>query len=542
MKRLFIFVLFLVFSTALLQGCGGDGGGGGSSNLADSIPTDPVVPPVDGDDGTDGDGGTGGGGGAGSVGVLGKLIDLGDLFYPDGDHWYFTLVRDINDKGIVIGQSNNRSPLRGAFKWDVATAEMTFLGMHNGNFDDYYGQRTTDIIEPTPFIYSEAVALNINNQIIGNSTTGQGWPDEAGKRAFLWKDNQFIDLPPLTNQSESRVGDSLEIFSYSEAKDINNAGEIILTMSDGLPGGNHAYYWDGISTRVYTLPRDDNTTLDITGPDYVMLGRIIGSASDAVAINENGQAIINSGSTAIFHDLNWDIVEPLNQLPGATFTSAVDINDSNAVNNDGIPDGHVIGNSGSFAQADVEAFLNNSFLGAAEEVTLASIGGAIQGFFWDGGAMYPVNHLGGGKSIAADINNKDQVVGGALTAEGKTHAILWTLGPDKKGIIKDIGTLGGENSMALKINEAGQVVGWSETGDLYEEQGVLVPIRHAFFWNSGVMYDLGVHDDFYDYPFTPPYPFSESVALNELGELAGNSITINSFTRGFYLKPVIPAP
>ena len=260
-----------------------------------------------------------------------------------------------------------------------------------------------------------------------------------------------------------------------------------------------------------------------------------------VAINENGQAIINSGSTAIFHDLNWDIIEPLNQLPGATFTSAVDINDSNSVNNDGIPDGHVIGNSGSFAQVDVEAFLNNSFLGAAESVTLASLG-AIQGFFWDGGAMYPVNHLGGGKSIAADINNKDQVVGGALTAEGKTHAILWTLGADKKGVIKDLGTLGGDNSMALKINEAGQVIGWSETGKFYEEQGVLVPVRHAFFWNAGVMYDLGVHDDFYDYPFTPPYPFSEAVALNEAGELAGNSITINSFPRGFYLKPVIPAP
>ena len=156
--------------------------------------------------------------------------------------------------------------------------------------------------------------------------------------------------------------------------------------------------------------------------------------------------------------------------------------------------------------------------------------------------MYPVNHLGGGKSIVADINNKDQVVGAALTTAGATHAILWSLGADKKGIIKDLGTLGGTNSMALKINEAGQVVGWAETGDFYEEQGVRLPVRHAFFWDSGVMYDLGVHNDFYVYPFIPSHPFSEAVALNELGDVAGNSITINSFPRGFYLRPVIPAP
>jgi hypothetical protein len=79
-------------------------------------------------------------------------------------------------------------------------------------------------------------------------------------------------------------------------------------------------------------------------------------------------------------------------------------------------------------------------LSADDGTTLAELGD-VQGFFWDGGAMYPINPLGGGKSIAADLNNKDQVVGGALTDEGATHAILWTLGADKKGIIKDLGRL-----------------------------------------------------------------------------------------------------
>ena len=165
----------------------------------------------------------------------------------------------------------------------------------------------------------------------------------------------------------------------------------------------------------------------------------------------------------------------------------------------------------------------------------------VQGFFWDGGAMYPVDHLGGGTSEVTDMNNADQVVGGATTADGSVHAFLWTLGEDERGIIRDLGTLGGRNSFATGINEAGQVVGYSETGALYQEEGIApFPVRHAFLWDNGVMYDLGVHNDFYDYAFVQPYPFSEAVDINAGGDVAGNSITINSHYRGFYLSPVFP--
>ena len=83
------------------------------------------------------------------------------------------------------------------------------------------------------------------------------------------------------------------------------------------------------------------------------------------------------------------------------------------------------------------------------------------------------------------MNNSDQVVGGATTADGSVHAFLWTLGEDKRGIIRDLGTLGGRNSFATAINEAGQVVGYSETGDLYREEGIApVPVWHAFLWDE----------------------------------------------------------
>jgi probable HAF family extracellular repeat protein len=256
----------------------------------------------------------------------------------------------------------------------------------------------------------------------------------------------------------------------------------------------------------------------------------------------------------VFYDLNWDIIEVLGQLPGDGESFAVDINDSGYVNNDGIPDGHVIGNSGSSLSQDVLfQILSFTFFHlpevGGEEPTIQGMlmtqGIVSHGFFWDGGAMYPVDHLGGGQSIAADINDNDQVVGGALTADDKTHAFLWTLGPDKKGTIRDLGTLGGDNSFALAITKAGQVVGWAETGEFYEEEGVVRPVRHAFLWEDGNMYDLGTHDYFYDYPFIPPYPFSVAVDVafdKDLGELflTGNSVAINSHPRGFFLNPEMP--
>jgi probable HAF family extracellular repeat protein len=545
MKKLFLIVLGMGFFMSLIQGCSSNDGS--SSDLVNSIP-------IDGSSSSGGSGADGGSAGVGGVGILGMLIDLGDLVFPKGDHWYFTHARAINDQGIVIGESNHGTPTSGAFRWNPGVPSdqaMTFLGVHGANYDDYYGQRVKEPVQyPRAFIFSEAVDVNGSGRIIGNSLTGEG-----GRRAFLWNNGAFIDLPPIPGiLKETAEGpkfdNEISINSYSEAVDINGRGEVVLTLDDNTEEGRHAYYWNGVSWTDASLPRDDGTFIPVVVPAYQPLGAIVGATSEAVAINENGQALMNSGGTVLFVDRNWGVLETLNLLPGATpednISVAVDLNDSVYTNNDGIPDGHVIGNSGDFAKAELDAFLNNSYLQADSGITIANFKtgkDGVQGFFWDGGAMYPVNHLGGGKSVAADLNNKDQVVGGALTADGKTHAFLWTLGPDKKGIIKDLGTLGGANSMALAINEAGQVVGWAETGAVYQEQGVPpIAVRHGFLWDKGRMYDLGTHDNFYDFPFKPPYPFSEAVAINAAGDLTGNSITINDHPRGFYMKPAIPTP
>lgn len=537
MGRFVFFLMFLGSVTLFIHGCGG---GGGGDSVATAIEQDPNNAPA----GTGGTGGTGDSGSTVSVGDLGALVDLSDLFAftgdpPPGDHWYYTHATGINDAGTVIGQSNRGNPVKGAFKWEPTTEAMTYLGIHPGNFDDFFNINFEREDPRIPFIYSESVDINGSGVIIGNSTTGSGWPDEQEKRAFLWKDGVFTDLTPPSflvegpTFTDGEANQDATTFyrvagRYSEAVDINEKGEVVLTMDD--EEGRHAYFWNGVDFDSLSLGYFDENgptgPVSILAPHVELLGRIVGEDSEAVAINENNQTVVNSGGTAVFCDLNWDIVESLNHLPGATFTAAVDINDSIYTNNDGIVDGHIIGNSGGdFDPADLEA---------------AVVKSDVQGFFWDGGAMYPVDHLGGGTSVATDINNSDQVVGGATTEDGSVHAYLWTLGEDEKGIIRDLGTLGGANSFATAINEAGQVTGWAETGELYEEEGVVVPIRHAFLWDDGVMYDLGTHNYFYDYPFVPSYPFSEGVDINATADVAGNSITINSHDRGFFLSPVFP--
>src|SRR3954471_9270975 len=64
--------------------------------------------------------------------------------------------------------------------------------------------------------------------------------------------------------------------------------------------------------------------------------------------------------------------------------------------------------------------------------------------------------LGGGFSTAADINDKDQIVGSSFTSPDQLHAFLWA-----GGKFTELGTLGGPTSRANGINKHGEVVGAS---------------------------------------------------------------------------------
>lgn len=99
--------------------------------------------------------------------------------------------------------------------------------------------------------------------------------------------------------------------------------------------------------------------------------------------------------------------------------------------------------------------------------------------------------LGGGRSVARDINNRGQVTGHSWTGS-VTHAFLYD------GGMVDIGTLGGGSTThAHAINELGHIVGESD--------------ETAFFYDGVSMIDIGGANG------------STSFGMNDAGYVVGDS-------------------
>lgn len=121
--------------------------------------------------------------------------------------------------------------------------------------------------------------------------------------------------------------------------------------------------------------------------------------------------------------------------------------------------------------------------------------------------------LGGTNSAARGINNQGQVVGWAQGAEGRTHAFFW-----EDGVMSDIGQLSGHDSaIAYDINEAGHMAGrsWhSATSAQYR----------ACLWADGTVSNLGV---------LGVGAYSSAYSINAHDQITGISDT-GTVIRAFY--------
>ena len=476
-------------------------------------------------------------------GTLGDMVDVGDLVNSSDGSWRYTIVKAMNEDGSVVGQSNNGNPAKAAFIWNADTSTMTYLGIHseaydaNGSsdyeysYDDYFGLNDDTSDDDLAFIYSEAVGISSDGDVIGNSTTGTGWPSETKKRAFYYNSTtgNFIDLTPGyykikytigTGTSAVTYSDNYVVESFSEASCIND-DYVLVTRSDKT--GQHAYYWDKSTTT--TIPvvddaydgyaededddpediLDDPTPKNVTVPAYSVLGNDTTEDSEPVAINANNQAVMNvsSGERFIVHDLDNDSVTDVYPISSDDTISAAAINDS----------GNVAGTSGT-----------DAFLWSYKTGNMTLCGNLC-------------DDQEDGSSVATAINNGNQVVGYATNDDGEYRAFLWD-----NGAMTDLGTLGGDNSWALAVNDNGVVIGYSETGETYEAGSLETEIYHACAWYDGKIYDLGVITDYVNGDDTDlgDYPVSVGVAINNGNRIMGNSYTINDFSRGFVLDATFP--
>lgn len=119
-------------------------------------------------------------------------------------------------------------------------------------------------------------------------------------------------------------------------------------------------------------------------------------------------------------------------------------------------------------------------------------------FLYSNGTMTNLGDLGGGESGATAINDAGVIVGQSFTKSGEYHAVIYS-----NGAIQDIGTLGGRLAAALDLNEKGQIVGYSNT--------LTDSANHAFLYDNGAMMDLG----------TLGGASSYASAINEKGEIVG---------------------
>jgi probable HAF family extracellular repeat protein len=144
-------------------------------------------------------------------------------------------------------------------------------------------------------------------------------------------------------------------------------------------------------------------------------------------------------------------------------------------------------------------------------------------FKWKNGVRTDLGLLPGGTSSQPNWISKSGLIAGVADNDEidplimgfpELRAVLW-----KDGEIKDLGTLpeGGYESFANAVNSRGQVIGWA-LNTIPDSNSMTLPgfQTRAFFWEDGVMQDLGTLGSGTN---------AQAVLINEPGQVVGWSPT-----------------
>jgi probable HAF family extracellular repeat protein len=340
---------------------------------------------------------------------------------------------------------------------------------------------------------------------------------------------------------------------------LNNSGEVASYADLALPDPNasffcsvpdcaqtHAFLWkNGVMTDLGALPVNNNSAGGsinangwVTGQSQSsVLDPIVGIPEFRAVLWKQGQ-VIDLGTLGGTESLGI-YVNNANQVIGfSTISTAPD-----PVGFFGFPthtfiwqDGQKldIGTLGG-ASAFPGASCGNSPAGvvvggSTTSITVNPITGLPDAdpFLWQNGKMVDLGTLGGTNGWAQCANHRGQVIGFSSLATNPAacnfpaiepvfpgcHAFFW-----ENGVITDLGTLGGDNSEAIWLNDAGVVVG---SADLPGSSGNQT--HDAVVWINGKIHDLGtVAGD----------QCSRGRGLNARGQVVGGSSDCSNFLHAF---------
>lgn len=277
---------------------------------------------------------------------------------------------------------------------------------------------------------SEALDINNKGQIVGFSTTSQGY-----EHGFFYSDGLMTAIRPFGNYNQS-----------SRAIAINDNGQVCGTASI-KNGGSHAFlYSNWVKTDLGTLGGSYSVGAGINNSGQVCGISYVSGTSEAPFIYANG-TMTNLGISGFARDIN-DNGQIVGYAPNSSsgilypflYSDNVKINLGS------------LGGSGGAAMA-----INNSGqvvgqAGTSEDLTHA--------FLYSEGAMIDLGTFGGNYSTAWGINSNGQVVGLAKDADSSDCAFLYS-GNKMINLNTLIDpTCGWTLYSARAINDLGQIVGY----------------------------------------------------------------------------------